>query len=102
MTTYNIYVILTNMKTFQQLQNQLLKNKQTKRAYGQLQPEYELVKKIISKRLEKGLTQQQLANKIGTKQSAISRLESGNYNPSLVFLQKIATGLDSKLQISLN
>ncbi len=90
------------MKTFQQLQNQLLKNKQTKRAYGQLQPEYELVKKIISKRLEKGLTQQQLANKIGTKQSAISRLESGNYNPSLVFLQKIATGLDSKLQISLN
>ena len=41
-----------------------------------------------------------LADKIGIKQSNISRLESGNYNPSLAFLKKVAKGLGKELHIS--
>ena len=47
------------------------------------------------------MSQKELAQKMGTKQSALSRLESGTYNPSLLFLKKIATALDAKLSISI-
>jgi transcriptional regulator with XRE-family HTH domain len=80
---------------------ELLKNKQIKQAYEKLEPEFAVIEIIIQKRLERGLSQKELAKKIGTKQSAISRLESGTYNPSLSFLQKVVEALDAKLKISL-
>jgi transcriptional regulator with XRE-family HTH domain len=46
------------------------------------------------------LTQEALAERIGTRQCNISRLESGAYNPSLEFLKKVARGLNKKLRIS--
>lgn len=67
--------------------------------YKALAPEYELIKQIIRVRAEQNLTQQELADKIGIKQSNISRLESGNYNPSLDFLKKVASGLGKELHI---
>lgn len=48
-------------------------------------------------RVRQGLTQEELAKKVGTKQSAIARLESGNSNVSLGFLQRIASALGTKL-----
>ncbi len=66
-----------------------------------LAPEFGLIAMIIEKRIQKGMTQAQLAKKIGTKQSAIARLESGTYNPSIDFLQKVAEGLNTKLTVSL-
>ena len=86
------------MKKYHQFKLHLLKNKELKKSYDELEQEYKLVEKLIEKRLEKGLTQNELAAKIGTKQSAISRLESGNYNPSLSFLHKVADGLGTKLK----
>ena len=68
-------------------------------AYRVLAPEYELIKQIIQARAEQNLTQQELAERIGIKQSNISRLESGHYNPSLDFLKKIAGGLGKELHI---
>ncbi len=67
--------------------------------YKALAPEYELIKQIIQARTEQNLTQQELADRLGIKQSNISRLESGNYNPSLDFLKKIASGLGKELHI---
>jgi len=89
-------------KTYKQLKRELLKDKKIKKAYERLGPEFAVIEMIIKRRIEKGLSQKQLAQRIGTKQSAISRFESGTYNPTLSFLQKIAEALDAKLKISVH
>ncbi len=89
------------MKSYTKIKEQLLKDKTTRKAYQELGGEFALIESIIEKRLAKGYTQAALAQKIGTKQSSIARLESGSYNPSLVFLGKIAKALDTKVMISL-
>jgi len=88
------------MKTLAQLKKRLLADAEMKREYDRLAPEYALIDKIIEKRIEKKMTQKELAQKIGTRQSAISRLESGSGNPTLGFLQKIASALDTRLNVS--
>ncbi len=88
-------------KTYKQLKKELLKDKKIKYVYEKLGPEFAVVEMIIKKRIEKGLSQKELAQKIGTKQSAVSRLESGSYNPSITFLRKVADALDTRLKVSL-
>jgi len=88
------------MKNYSTLKKQLLKDDEVRQEYDALEPEFAIAAVVIKKRLEKGLTQSQLAKKVGTKQSAISRLESGNYNPSITFLERIAKALDTHLVIS--
>lgn len=89
-------------KSYTTLKRELLSDPEVKAEYVRLEPEYKLIEQIIRKRIQKSLTQSQLAKLAGTKQSAISRLESGSYNPSLNFLQKISHALNSQLQIILN
>lgn len=67
--------------------------------YNELTPKYEIIKEIIRERTKQNLTQKQFADKVGIKQSNISRLENGNYNPSIDFLQKIAKALGKKLHV---
>lgn len=65
------------MKSYAQIKKQLLKNPEIRKEYDALGPEFALVEAIIKKRLAKGMSQAALARKVGTKQSAIARLESG-------------------------
>lgn len=88
-------------KTYSQLEKRLLKDKEIKKAYDDLGPEFAVISMIIEKRIERGMSQKELAKKIGTKQSAISRLESGSYNPSISFLKKVSGALGAELKISL-
>ncbi|MCD6232964.1 helix-turn-helix domain-containing protein [bacterium] len=89
-------------KNYKQFKRKLLKDREIKNAYEKLVPEFALIEMIIKKRIEKGLTQKELARKVGTKQSAVSRLESGTYNPTISFLKKVAEALDARLKISLS
>lgn len=89
------------MKSFKVVKKRLLKDKEFKRAYDELTPEFSLIEQIIQHRLSKGMSQATLAKKIGTKQSAIARLESGSYNPTVSFLHKVAGALDTRLKISI-
>lgn len=86
--------------SFDEHLKKLLKNPAFKREYDALEPEYAVISAVIGKRIEKKMSQKQLALKIGTKQSAISRLESGGSNPSMKFLQKVAIALGARLSIS--
>jgi ribosome-binding protein aMBF1 (putative translation factor) len=87
--------------TFRQFKSKALKNLAVKAEYEALGPEYELVKTIVKERINRGWSQTQLAEAIGSRQPVISRLEQGNGNPSLSTLQKIAKALDLSLQISM-
>lgn len=92
---------MKKMKNFKVFKKEVLKNKEIKYIYDEIGPEFELVKLLIAKRIKNGLTQEELAEKTGTKQSAIARLESGKYNPSISFLNKIAHGLGTKIKINI-
>jgi len=87
---------------FSRFKKQALKDPEIKAEYDRLEPEFAIIRSIIRKRLETGMSQKQLAEKMGTKQSALSRLESGTYNPSLAFLKKVSAALGGKLQISIS
>lgn len=66
-----------------------------------LEPQYQLARQVISARLQKGLTQKQLADLVGTSQANISKIEHAEMNPSIEMTQRIASGLGKKLKISL-
>ena len=70
-----------------------------KKEWDALQPEHEIIKMIIDARREKGLTQKQLAELSGLRQSNISRIETGKVTPDIATLQAIARGLDKELKI---
>lgn len=55
---------------------------------------------IRGKRLELQLSQRQLAHQAGIRRAVLARIESGDANPSLKVLGKIADALDTKLTIS--
>lgn len=90
------------MKTYSQFKKEVLKNKKIHRAYAALGPEFKVIAALIKRRLEKGFTQRELAKRVGTKQSAIARLESGTYNPSLDFLKKVTHALDARIRITVS
>ena len=82
------------------VKKQLLQSPEVQKEYNELKFQYDIKREIIKLRIEQGLSQQELADRINTKQSAISRLESGDYNPSLEFLNKVANALGKELHIS--
>lgn len=75
----------------------LMKDSAFAKEYDSLGAEYDLAKSIISLRLQKGLTQKQLADQMNTTQSVVSRLESGSAKPSLATLERVARALDARL-----
>lgn len=59
----------------------------------------EIAAQLRQVRKEQGMTQERLAEKVGTRKSNISRLESGRYNPSPDFLEKVAGGLGREIEV---
>jgi transcriptional regulator with XRE-family HTH domain len=80
---------------------QLMEDPEFRKEYEALEPEYQLAATLIRLRLAKGLTQDELAKVLNTKQSSIARLESGSSLPSLSMVKKVADALDAKLEIKL-
>ena len=70
-------------------------------AQEELRPLLELADTVLSQRLSRDWSQAELAERVGTRQANISRLESGLSNPSIKFLQRLAEALDAKLIIHL-
>ncbi|WP_028129843.1 helix-turn-helix transcriptional regulator [Selenomonas sp. AE3005] len=79
----------------------LMKDEEFKQEYERLQPRYALIAQLINARQEQKITQAEMAERMGTKRSNISRFESGTYNPSLDFLIRAAASLGKKIEFSL-
>lgn len=88
--------------SFEEMKADMLKDEEFRIEYEKLRPRYEAIEQIISARKEQNITQAELAKRVGTQKSNISRLESGNYNPSLDFLAKVAESLGKKISVTLN
>jgi ribosome-binding protein aMBF1 (putative translation factor) len=81
------------------IKSALMKDSAFKKGYDDLDLEFTLIRAILEQRDRKGITQKQLAEKIGTKQSAIARFEAGRANPTLSFIKKLSEALDLQLTV---
>ena len=90
---------ITKAIDFQVYLKRQLKNPEFKKHYDEYGKQLEIAYQILSLRKKKKISQAQLAKKIGTKQSNIARIESGQQNFSVETLEKIAGALDCNLKI---
>ncbi len=89
--------------TFTDFRKTALQNEEVRKEYDTLKPLFTIKKELVATRIAKGLTQDEIAKKIGTSKSNISRLESLNnsYMPNLATLMKYAEALGMRLDIGL-
>ena len=91
------------MLTHRQLRTKALGSTEVKAEFEALSDEYALLDEFLKARAAQGLTQAQVAQKIGTTQSAVARMESGSgkHSPSLATLSRYAEALGCKLEVKL-
>jgi len=77
----------------EEVKKELFKNKGFRKYWEEHTFERQIFEAIVMARTKKDLTQRELAEKIGVKQSALARFESGRTNPTLGFLKKVVSGL---------
>ena len=87
------------MDDFTQHLNESLKDPQFKEEFEQKELRYKIVDILVSIRVQYKLTQSELAKKLGTTQTVISRIENGSVNIGIDFLQKLAKTFDKKIDI---
>lgn len=80
---------------------QLLKDPAFNQALKKTEPELQIARAVIEARLDKGLSQKELAHQLNTQQSVISRVESARTIPSLAFMKKVATVLNVSFQVTI-
>jgi predicted transcriptional regulator len=87
---------------FEKLKARLLADPKVRTEYDALAPEFEIAAELLRARLRAGLSQTELAARMGTSQSAIARLESGDTLPSTKTLLRYAQATGSKVRVKLS
>lgn len=87
---------LTNWADYEK---RILKNKRFLKAVKKVDYEYQLAKSLIELRLKRKISQKELAQRIGSKQPVISRIETATVKPSISLLERIADALEAKLEV---
>jgi transcriptional regulator with XRE-family HTH domain len=90
-------------RDLKQFRSRALARPEVKRAYDSIAEEFEFLDEILKARASAGLSQAEVAARIGTTQSAVARLESADskHSPSIATLQRYASALGYKLQVRL-
>lgn len=87
--------------SYNELHDEWMKNPKFRREYERLEPEFQIAKQIIDARLKKKMSQAKLAKLAGTGQAVISRLEGMNAKPSISLLARIASALQTPINITI-
>ena len=87
------------MKTLKALKTELLADPETLAEFDAMADEFDLTRELIAARSRAGLTQGQVAERMGTTQSVIARLESGRRAPSLRTVQRYAHALGCRAMV---
>ena len=86
---------------FSDFKEVLLADPEVRAIYDELAPEYEIARAVIKARIAAGLTQEQLAQRMGTTQPVIARLESGRAKPSMSTLLRVAKATGTRPRFEL-
>lgn len=87
------------MKFRDWLEEEMERDPEFRKEWEQSEPEFQFRSALIGARLDAGLTQAGLAELIGTKQSAIARLETGSAKPSFDMLGRLAAALNVSFEV---
>lgn len=89
------------MKTLRVLRAELLVDPQTRAEYDAMANEFEMASELIAARSRAGLTQGEVAERMGTTQSVVARLESGKRAPSMRTVQRYAQAVGARAVVHL-
>jgi len=93
------------MLTHEEMIGKMLKDPEVKAEYDALKPEFELLDELLKARDEAGLTQEEVARRMGTSRPAVARIEAGGgskrHSPSIATLRKYADAVGCKLEVKL-
>ena len=89
--------------THEELKRRAMEDPAVRAAYEELEPEFALLASMLEARRRAGMTQAEVAAKMGTQPSAVTRLEgaivSGKHSPSLETLRRYAEAVGGRLEI---
>ena len=86
--------------TFDEYLKEQLQDPEFRRIWEESAPQRHIASQLIEARIAQDISQKQLAQKMGTTQAVISRIENSSVNPSIGILARLATALDKKLEIN--
>lgn len=92
---------ISKLRTWDEIEADLMKDPKFRKAWAEIEPEYQLARQMIGARLKKKMSQAKLAKLAGTGQAVISRLEGGNAKPSFSLVKKIASALGTDFTITI-
>jgi predicted transcriptional regulator len=86
-------------KKLSQVKAELMADQDFRREYESLEEEFSVAAQLIEARMKANLTQEEVARRMGTTQSVVARLESGNPLPSMRSLSRYASAVGGRLEI---
>ena len=86
---------------YEAMKNKMLSDPAVRDAYDQMAAEFDLARELIAARVRAGLTQAELAKRMGTTQSAVARIEGGRRLPSIKTLLRYAEATGSRPVVKL-
>ncbi len=89
------------MKTLRTLKTELLTDTDTRAEYEAMAAEFSMARELLAARARAGLTQGEVAQRMGTTQSVIARLESGTRMPSMRTMQRYAQAVGAHVVVHL-
>lgn len=93
---------LSKTTSLDSLSSKVLADPEARKEYEALKPEFELISTLLKMRNSAGLTQQQVAERMGTQEANISRLEKGKGNPTIKTLLNYAKACSCELHFNFN
>ena len=89
------------MTTLKKLKKRLMKDREFREEYARVDNDFAVIEALIRARTAAKLTQEELAGRLGTTQSAFARLEGGGVSPSFATLRRYAEATGTRLEVRL-
>ena len=89
------------MITLAEMKARFLQDPGAAEAWAEADVEYSVIEAMIRARAEAGLTQEALAERMGTTQSAVARLEGGRVSPTVETLRRYAKAVGKRLKVEM-